>query len=408
MDRRVLFAALVLFAGGATGVGVAVFAFVGVDGGTPQATVVWESPPVEGSDGTDIATVAIDNETRVIQPALIDGARVIRALDSGSSTAWSTAIGPDTDRSNAEATETSGLAVGTLDGDPVVAATTATQLVVLNATDGTERFAVDLGGPSGITPAVGDPNGDGSNIVVAVTTDGRVTAVDAAGERVFDAAVGETVTRRPLIVSPNPDPDGRSSGVAGGVAVSTAGTDPGTVTLFDQTGEPRWEATPAVTTVSWTAAATRRGPVIALGGSNGNLEVLEAADGSVRYEVGLQDRPVAVGDRDAGRVLVGGVGSVWAVSLLDGEVVWKQQYGGETRVNAPRVRDVIQDDTPESVVINRNGELLGVNRNGEPVVRGAIPPTVVYAGPSFADVDGDGTPEMIVGSENGSLRALSA
>jgi outer membrane protein assembly factor BamB len=152
--------------------------------------------------------------------------------------------------------------------------------------------------------------------------------------------------------------------------------------------------------------------VIALGGANGNLEAIEVADGSTRYEVGLQDRPVAVGGLDAGRVLVGGVGSVWAVDLLDGEVVWKQQYGGETRVNAPGVGDVANDGTPEVVAVNRKGALLGLNRNGEPVLRGGLDGTdgtpVVYAGPLVADTDGDGTDEVVVVDETGRARVLSS
>ncbi|MFC6754724.1 hypothetical protein ACFQEU_14845, partial [Halorubrum tibetense] len=145
--------------------------------------------------------------------------------------------------------------------------------------------------------------------------------------------------------------------------------------------------------------------VLALGGTNGNLETLEAADGTARYEVGLQDLPVAVGGVDAGRVHVGGVGDVWAVDLLDGEVVWKQQYGGQTRVNAPGVGDVTGDGTPNVVTVNRGGDVLAMNRNGDGALRGGVP-NVVYAGPLFADVSGDGVEEVIVVDEAGVVRVL--
>lgn len=423
MDRRVLFATLILFAGGATGVGVAAFAFVGFDDPTTETTVVWESAPADSDDGTGAATAVVDGETIVVQPTVEDGDRAVRALLPGAGRAWTTRIGDDTDSgdtdsddageaSTADAAEPVGvsqLATGTLGGDPVVALTTESgSLVVLNAADGRERFAVDLGGPGGVAPAIGDPTGDGAGVVAAAATDGTVITVDAEGDPVFEASVAGSVERRPLIVGPDPDPDGRETGVAGGVAVTTAATTPGTVSLFDATGETRWTTTPTVTTVDWTAAATRRGPVVTLGGSNGNIEALEVADGTSRYEVGLQDRPVAVGDTDAGRVLVGGVGSVWAVDLLDGEVVWKQQYGGETRVNAPRVGGAAGDDTPESGAVNRRGDVLVLNRNGEATARGSVPNAVVYAGPLFADADGDGADEVLVVTEDGVVRALSA
>jgi len=415
MDRRVLLAALVLFAGGATGVGVAVFAFVGVDGATAEASVVWESEAVSGDDGTGTASVDVDGSTLLVQPAMVNGTHGIRAVAPGVGTQWTRAVAAQT---SPEASSTSrspdpGVTTGRLAGDPVVATTTEDgRLVVFDAADGHERFTVELGGSSGVTPAIGDPTGDGTNVVAAATTDGRIVVVDADGTRQFEATVDGSVERRPLVVGPNPDPDGRETGIAGGIVVSTAGGDTGMITLFDATGTPLWEQTPAVTPVSWTTASTRRGPVIALGGANGNLEAIEVADGSTRYEVGLQDRPVAVGGLDAGRVLVGGVGSVWAVDLLDGEVVWKQQYGGETRVNAPRVGDVANDGTPEVVAVNRQGALLGLNRNGEPVLRGGLDGTdrapVVYAGPRFVDIDGDGTDEVTVVDETGRVYVLSA
>ena len=70
MDRRVLFATLILFAGGATGVGVAAFAFVGFDDPTTETTVVWESAPADGDDGTGAATAVVDGETIVVQPTV--------------------------------------------------------------------------------------------------------------------------------------------------------------------------------------------------------------------------------------------------------------------------------------------------------------------------------------------------
>ena len=443
MDRRVLFATLILFAGGAAGVGVATFAFVGLDDPTPDATVVWESEPADGGDGSGATTATVDGDTLVVQTTVEDGERAVRAVEPGGGVAWRVSIAPDvaaedrpmddgdsaddgesvddsgsaddgesTDNGDAaddDPTEVSGLVAGSLGGDSVVALTTESgTLVVLDVRDGAERFVTDLNGTGGITPAIGDPTDDGENVVAAVTGDGDLLAVDADGETRFEASLNDTVDRRPLIVDADPDPDGRSEPVAGGIAVTTAGTDPGIVSLFDIDGEIRWNATPSVTATSWTAASTRRGPVLTLGGTNGNVETLEGADGSARYEVGLQDLPIEVGETDAGRVHVGGAGDVWSVDLLDGEVVWKQQYGGETRVNAPGVGDVTGDGTPNTVAVNRGGDVLAMNRNGNGALRGSVPNAVVYAGPLFADVTGDGVDEILVVDENGVIRAIDA
>ena len=409
MDRRVLFATLILFAGGAAGVGVATFAFVGLDDPTPDAAVVWESDPADGDDdGSGAATVAVDGDTFVVQATLENDERAVRGVEPGEGIAWTSPLPPD-EAVEGDPVEISGITTGSLAGDPVVALTTEPgSLVVLDARDGSVRFTVDLAGPGGITPAIGDPAGNGESVVAAVTDDGTLLAVDANGETRFETTVDGTVDRRPLIVESDPDPDGRDEAVRGGIAVTTAGTDPGTVGLFDVEGDARWNVTPSVTTTSWTAASTRRGPVLALGGTNGNLETLEAADGTVRYEVGLQDLPVEIGGTEAGRVHVGGLGDVWSVDLLDGEVVWKQQYGGETRVNAPGIGDVTGDGTPNVVAVNRGGDVLAMNRNGDGAARGSVPSAVVYGGPLFADVTGDGVDEILVVDQNGTIRALDA
>ncbi|WP_435093037.1 PQQ-binding-like beta-propeller repeat protein [Halorubrum sp. N11] len=407
MDRRVLFASLILFAGGATGVGVALFAFVGVDDATIDAEVVWESEPVAGDDGSGAVVATMDGDPLVLQPTVEDGTRTIRATEAGGGVEWRRAVGGSDTADDGDGTDppaTSALVTGELGGDEVVAFTTESgSLVVLDPTDGSERFAVDLGRPGGFPPAIGDLDGDGDAEIAAVTTDGTVRAVDAAGEPVFETDLDAPVERRPLAI----DFDDSEGDIARGLAVATAVDGERSITLLGATGEAQWTTTPSVTPLSWNAADTRSGPVLALGGANGNLETIDVADGESRYEVGLQDLPVTVGDADPGRVYVGGSGSVWAVDLLDGEVVWKQQYGGDTRVNAPGVADVDGDGTPGPVVVNRNGGVLALNQNGEAIARGTVGGAVVYAGPLFADVTGDGSAEVLVVTESGRIVALS-
>ncbi|VTT85602.1 hypothetical protein DM2_484 [Halorubrum sp. DM2] len=409
MDRRVLFATLILLAGGATGVGVALFAFVGVDDATTETTIVWESEPAAGDDGSGAAIATVDGDPLLLRPAVENGSRVVSATVVGTDeTAWTVPIsGPDADRgggangSDDDPIGVSGLTTGTLGGDPVVALTTAPgSLVVVDATDGSRRFAVDTGGPGGFRPAIGDLTGDGSQEVAAAATDGSVRVVDREGDAVAEASLSGEVNHRPLIVEPDAE-----AGERGGLAVLTTAGDPATVHLLDGRGETRWTTTPSVNPLSWNAADSQNGPVIALGGSNGNLETIETSDGSLRYEIGLQDEPVAVGDADPGRVYVGGSGSVWAVSLLDGEVVWKQQYGASTRINEPRIGDVDGDGDIGPVAANRNGEILAMTRSGSVVARGG-PDVVVYGGPLFADVADDAGDEVIVVADDGTAIAV--
>ncbi|WP_435075445.1 PQQ-binding-like beta-propeller repeat protein [Halorubrum sp. HHNYT27] len=422
MDRRVLFASLILLAGGATGVGVALFAFVGIDDAAVDSEIVWETEPVVGDDGSGAVVATMDGDPVVVQSTAADGERVVRATVVGGEVAWRTPLsaiavgdaaggdggadddGAGTDAADGDPVPISDFTSATLGGDSIVAFTTETgSLVVLDAADGSVRFSADFGGPGGLRPAVGDLDGDGEHEVAAASTDGSVLAVDAAGDRVFETALDAPIDRRPLIADfdANGDDDPR------GVAVATVGEDEATVRLLDASGDTRWTATPAVTPLTWTAADTQDGPVLALGGTNGNLQTLELTDGSGRYEVGLQDLPVAVGDADPGRIYVGGAGSVWAVDLRDGEVVWKQQYGAETRVNAPGVANVTGTDNPGPIALNRGGEALVMNVQGEVIARGGADDAVVYAGPLFADVTGDGTDEVLIVTADGRVVALS-
>ena len=418
MDRRVLFATLILLAGGATGVGVALFAFVGVDDATTTTTVVWESEPAAGDDGSGAVVATVDGDPLLLRPAVENGSRVVRATVVGTDESpWTVPIsGPDAERGGGDESgdgddsdgtgdgpvDVSGLTAGTLGGDRVIALTTAPgELVVLDAADGTERFAVDLGGPSGIRPAVGDLTGDGSAEVAAVTADGGVLVVDGEGDSVAEASLSGEVNRRPLLVEPDAE-----AGERGGLAVLTTAGAPATIHMLDASGGTRWTTEPSVNPLSWSAADSRDGPVLALGGANGNIETVETGDGSDRYEVKLQDRPIAVGDADPGRVYVGGSGSVWAVDLLDGEVVWKQQYGASTRINEPRMGDVDGNGERAPVVVNRAGEALAMTQQGEVIARGGPDEVVAYGGPLFADVTGDGGDEVIVVADDGTAFAI--
>ncbi len=411
MDRRVLFVTLILFAGGATGVGVALFAFVGIDSGSADTQVVWETDPVEGDDGSGAVIASLDGDSVVVQSTVEDGERTVRATTVGGGVAWRTPLSAaGLDAPPDEPIGVSAFVSDTLDGDPAVAFTTESgSLVVLDAATGDRRFtvAVDAAAETaetdesdGLRPAMGDLTGDGRTEIAAVAGDGSALVVDADGDAVFETALDEPTDRRPLIVEPDEE-------TPGGLAVATVAGGEYTLRLLDERGDTRWTTTPEVTPLGWNVAETRRGAILALGGTNGNMEAIEAEDGSQRYEVSLQDLPIAVGDAGPGQIHVGGAGSIWAVDLLDGESVWKQQYGGQTRVNAPGVGNVAADGTEGPSAVNRGGDVLVMSRTGEVVARGDVGSAVVYAGPLFADLTGDGSEEVVIVTEDGRIVALA-
>lgn len=407
MDRRVLFVSLILFAGGATGVGVAVFAFVGIDDTSIDMSVAWETEPVEGDDGSGAVIATMDGDPIVVQSVIEDGERAVRATAVGSGVLWTTPLsaldGDVGDHTGDDPPAISPLTAGTLGGDDGIAFTTADgTLVVLDTRDGSERLSVDADVAGGIQPAIGQLGANGSNVVTAAGSDGTVVAVDDTGETVFETSFDGDIDRRPLLVAADADAD-----TTGGIAVLTEQNGTQTAHLFDATGAEQWSTTPSVTPLSWTTAETRSGPILAFGGANGNLETIEADDGSLRYEVGLQDLPVVVGDAGPGQIHVGGSGSVWAVDLLDGEVAWKQQYGGQSRVNSPGVGDVAGDGTLAPVAVNRDGGVLSMSRTGEVVARDTVGTAIVYAGPLFADVTDDDSDEVIIVTEDGRIIALT-
>ncbi|GAB6880339.1 hypothetical protein JCM17823_26130 [Halorubrum gandharaense] len=413
MDRRVLIVLLILFAGGATGVGVALFAFVGLDDATADTEVVWDADPAHGDDGSGAVVATVDGDPLIVQPAGAEALAVddtneadrdgLRALDADGDVAWTHSL-PD----GVSAAETSGLVAGDFNGESVVAFTTdAGELVVVNAANGEERFVVELDDAAGLEPAFVDLTDDGETELVAVTADGTLLAVDTDGDEVLETALDGSPALEPLAVTGDPEADAVSGTLtSAGVAVLTDDADGQRVSVVDGDGDVVWSEPTETTALSWNAADTRRGGIVALGGVDGTLTTLEVADGASRYSVGLQDAPVDVGGADAGRIHVGGTGDLWAVDLLDGEVVWKQQYGGENRVNAPAVGDVTGDGDEEIVVVNRGGGVLGTNSGGEAVLRGGLDDTIVYATPLLADVTGDGGNEVVIVTEDGRVVVL--
>ncbi|GAB3418207.1 hypothetical protein GCM10027435_17880 [Haloparvum alkalitolerans] len=408
MDRRILFASLVIGAAVVAGVGTAVFAFVGADGGATEPTVLWETEPTDDAvTAHESAVATTGGEVRIALPLVAEGdACTLRVVDGAGESAWNASLPTaacDADGETAGA-PIGGVTAGTVGGEQAFVLTTAEPGVrAFAAADGASLFAAELAAPSIAPPAVGDVTGDGANEVAVGTAAGTLRVLEADGETAWTREVDGPVGLPPLVGSFSDD--GGATSAADPAVVVSAGAEDGSYVRFDGAGERVWTAPRNGTPTAWTAAETRRGAVLAVGTEEGSIATIETVDGSTRFDARLQGTSIAPGGTDAGRVAVGGTGAVWAVDLLDGEVVWKQQFGGDAPVAPPATGDVTGDDTPETVAVTEAGSVVAMNRDGGVLARGVLDATVTVR-PLLVDLNDDGDREVVLLASDGRAIAL--
>jgi len=309
---------------------------------------------------------------------------------------------------------TSGLVAGQLGGDEVVAFTTESgSLIVLNPADGTERLAVDLGGPGGLRPAIGDLDGDGDAEIAAVTTDGRVRAVDAAGETVFETDLDAPVNRRPLAVvdsavtltaarttEPTPPAGSRSRPRPTAIARSACSTRP---------ARPGGRRPRRSRPLSWSGRHAQRSGLV-LGARRRERQPRDdrrfrrrnplrgRATGSTRRR--RRRRRPRSRPRRRERQHLGGRPARRRSRL---ETAVRRRYAGKR--SRCRGRDRRRLSGPG------RGESGWRRARTEPEGRGDRPRQYRYRrrvrGPLFADVTGDGSAEVLIVAEDGRIVALS-
>jgi eukaryotic-like serine/threonine-protein kinase len=147
--------------------------------------------------------------------------------------------------------------------------------------------------------------------------------------------------------------------------------DDGTVFAYNLTSPPNlsWQrslGTTATTGDLWDGE-------LVIGGSNGELTALDAANGSVRWFTPLDGgipQGVAVVD---GRVIAGTTnGSVWAVNATTGAVAWRASVGGPV-AGAPAVEGstiVVTTESGAVVALGLNGTRLWTAQDGAPIRSG--------------------------------------
>ncbi|MFB6234370.1 MAG: PQQ-binding-like beta-propeller repeat protein [Halopenitus sp.] len=394
MDRRVLFATLVLALAVVLGAGTVFFAFVEPPDMTRQPTVEWESASVGNvTDGASMATVTVENGSRVAVPTAGEDCGV-RVLDGDGHVAWSWNA---SDCSGSAGSAGSGgashpVAAGMLGGDPVVAIVDGDSVRVFDAVSGDERFVYELSAPATVAPTFGDVSGTNQSSLVTVSSSGTVHVVGADGRTVWTADSGGEAPLAPVT--------GNLTGGAGAeVLVGTTGDDP-TLTAFGAGGEERWSRSLDTAPAGLSAPRTTVGSTVILTDDAGSVHRLSATDGETIWSVPLQDDALTVGGVGSGLVRVAGGGNVWAVGLVDGSIVWKQQFGGSGETLQPLTAGA----TTETVVVTRGGEISAIDGNGKVVSSGSVDATVVD---NVVSADRGGLPTVLLLTEDGRIIAVS-
>ena len=389
MDRRVLFATLVLALAVVLGAGTVFFAFVDSPDTTREPTVEWESASVGTvADDASLATVAVENGSRVAVPVAGEDCGV-RVLDGEGAVAWSWTAS-DCDAGSDDAALP--VAAGTLGDTPVVAVVDGDTVRVFDAVDGAERFTSDLAAPSTVAPTFADVTGSNESALVAVDAAGTVHVVDGEGESVWTADVGDGEPVAPAAADVTGDG-------AAEVVVATTGEDP-TLLALGEDGDERWTAPLENPATTVTAPATSQEPIVVVADDAGSVLTFRGADGDDRWSVRLQDAPLTVGGVESTLVHLAGGGDVWAVDLIDGEVVWKQQFGG----SGDTIRPLTAVATTETVVVTRDGGIAAITRSGEVVSRGSVDGTVVD---NVVLAEDGGLPTTLLLTEDGRVIAVT-
>jgi len=389
MDRRLVAGGVVVVAMLGLFAAVAYFGFVAGDPAGEGFETVWEHDPGPAEGPSAPVAVAVDGGTAVaaaVGDATGDDC-ALAGVDAGGEERWRTETPcPAADPG-----------AGTLDGPTVLlpgGGSDGSGLRGYDAADGRERLASDA--DAAAPPAVGDATGDGDPEVL-VAGDG-LSVLDRDGEVVWTAPLPGAPAAAPAVgdVAGDGDPE---------VVVAVRVGDGGRLLAFDDGGERLWESRIDGPIDGLALADTRRGAV-AVTAAAGEVHAIEGTDGSTRWEALLQDGPVRVGNVEGNRVFVGGAGAVWALELLEGDVVWRQSIAGDDPITRPAVGDATGDGEAEVLAVATDGTIAALDATDGSVRARGVRDTVVTVAPIAVDLDGDGRTELVVRDAEGRLFAV--
>lgn len=196
-------------------------------------------------------------------------------------------------------------------------------------------------------------------------------------------------------------------------AIVTARTD-GTLTAFDGELAPLWRFEAGAPLVSSPAGAPlfAESAAIYAHAADGRLFCLTGAGEPVwsfRTTHPAPRPPVSadplVAELEDGVPLVivsDEAGWLYGVGAVDGVERWRA-HAGTASLGNPAVAEVFINPGRELVVVSETGEIAVIDRSGDVMSRGALPPGAYVPRPLIADVSGDGALELVIPRRDWSL-----
>lgn len=334
------------------------------------------------------------------------------ALDAtNGSTVWENAIPPANCTIHAVADPT----VADYDGDgtqEVLATTTENVVVAYGPETGAEEFRYDLTDYGYTRPIVADLAGDDTEEIAVVDVSGTAFVLAPNGSVVWTRRLASQTNAQPAVA--DFDADGANE-----LAVGLIGD--GNLTIFEGNGTKRWSlAAPFDSSIAWMTTGEADGdPAIEVvaATTGGTVAAVDGATGEVQWRRDFGDfaavHAFGDGDRDGNREVyaVAADGVLRSIDASDGTVEWETTLtSADVQMTPPpSMGDVDGDGSPEIVAVTNNGQVSVIEpTSGETVAayerEGEVP---IWTHPTLADTNGDGIEEIYVIYGDGRVISLS-
>jgi len=282
----------------------------------------------------------------------------------------------------------------------VVAGTVENETVVLDAADGREEFAIEMGTYSYGEPVVADVLGDDDPEIVASDIGGNVVVTDNEGQVQWRATVAGSVWAPPAVL--DVDGDDRREVVVGGGEETVA---------FERDGSVLWRR--AVSGNELVAAPTDDGVRVVAAGF-GDVVGLDGATGDPVWNQSVRGSPAltALGDGDGdGRpeAYVGAAnGVVHAFDAVDGSDEWRTTLAADAdgATPPPTLADLSGDGSLELVAPTNGGTVVVLDPGDGSELAAYERATPIRTGVTAADIADTAGEEVLVRYGDGRVVAL--
>ena len=298
------------------------------------------------------------------------------------------------------------------DGDgtqEVIAATTEQSVVALKPTSGTVEFRYNLTDYGYTQPLVTDFVGDATKEIIVLDVKGSVFVLRPNGTAVWQKNLSAYTWGQPAVADFDAD----------GAPELAVGLGNGGVSLFERNGSIAWQRpTMFANSVTWMTTGQIDGdqPIeIVVGTPDGVVAAVDGSSNEVewRQQFGTYAAVHAVGDGDGdGDVEVYAVatdGKLRSLQGTDGTVEWTTTLTTKDvqMTPPPSLGDMNGDGQPELLAVTNNGIISVVNPKTGNVMDSYEREVPIYTHPTLADTDNDGRKEGFVIYGDGRVVAFS-